>query len=180
MDQTFTVLRGSPGAGTAVMDVCPDGQVTLGYRGAVAPLAESFVLGRIQAQCGHLELTGAGPYAITTTPGDATPIRGDYGDEPWEIMCPENEVVVGFGGRAGSFVDFLSIGCAPLLVKGEPGDLRVEFGPLSFPGGAGGEGGEPFPDTLCDGAQIPNAVQTVIATVVSAFGMGCATASLTY
>ncbi|XXX78626.1 hypothetical protein WMF30_07605 [Sorangium sp. So ce134] len=180
VDPTFTELRGSATAGTPVIDVCPDGQVTLGYRGVLAPLAESFVLGKIQAQCGRLELTGAGPYTITTTPGDATPARGEVGDVPWELMCPENEVVVGFGGRAGSFVDFLSIGCAPLLVTGAPGDLRVELGPLSLPGGAGGEGGEPFPDTFCGASQVPNAVQTVIATVVSAFGLGCATVSLTY
>ncbi|WP_437648542.1 hypothetical protein [Sorangium sp. So ce362] len=62
-------------------------------------------------------------------------------------------------------------------MTGAPGDLRVEFGPLSSPGG---EGGEPFPDTVCGGSQVPNAVQTVIATAVSAFGLGCATVSLTY
>ncbi|WP_437578518.1 hypothetical protein [Sorangium sp. So ce887] len=180
VDPTFTELRGSSTAGTPIMDVCPDGQVALGYRGVLASLRESFILGKIQAQCGHLELTGAGPYTITTTPGDVTPVRGELGDEPWELMCPEHEVVVGFGGRAGSFVDFFSIGCAPLLVTGAPGDLRVEFGPLSYPGGAGGEGGEPFPDTVCGGSQVPNAVQTVIATAVSAFGLGCATVSLTY
>ncbi|WP_437968963.1 hypothetical protein WMF04_06585 [Sorangium sp. So ce260] len=181
VDQTFTELRGRADAGTPVMDGCPQGQVILGLRGALGALGESFIHGKIQAQCGHLELAGDGPYTITTTLGDTTPFQGTYGSESWEMMCPENEVVVGFSGWAGSYLDVLFIACAPLVVTGPPDDLRVEIGPVTWPDGVGGDGGSEFPDTFCGAHQVANLVQTVVASgPIASFGVGCATPSLTY
>ncbi|MGK3966401.1 hypothetical protein WMF01_38100 [Sorangium sp. So ce1667] len=181
VDQTLTAVRGSAGADTPVMDRCPESQVILGFRGLIGELGESFIHGQIQAQCGHLALDGAGPYTITTAPGDMTPVEGTFGSEPWEMMCPENQVVVGFSGWSGSFLDLLFIACAPLLVTGAPGDLRVEIGPVMWPDGVGGDGGSEFPDTFCGGSQVANLVQTVVtSSPISAIGLGCATVSLTY
>ncbi|WP_433933789.1 hypothetical protein AB3662_05155 [Sorangium cellulosum] len=180
-DQGYTELRGRAGTTDPVMDRCPGSQVILGIRGALGTLGESFIHGQIQAQCGHLELTGDGSYTISTTPGDSTPVQGSFGAEPWEIMCPENEVVVGFSGWAGSYVDLLFIACAPLLVTGPPGDLRVEIGPVTWPDGVGGDGGSEFPDTFCGASQVSNLLQTfVVGGPIANFGLGCTTPSLTY
>ena len=118
---------------------------------------------------------------MTTTPGDVTPFQGSEGTEPWEMVCPENQVVVGFSGWSGSYLDLLWIACAPLLVTGEPGELRVEIGPVTWSDGVGGDGGSEFPDTFCGASQVANLVQTVVSGApVSAIGLGCATPSLTY
>ncbi|KYF84806.1 hypothetical protein BE17_12885 [Sorangium cellulosum] len=179
--QTFTEVRGSAGTATPVMDRCPGSQVILGFRGLIGELGESFIHGQIRAQCGHLALDGAGPYTIAATPGDMTPVEGGYGTEPWEMLCPENQVVVGFSGWSGSYLDLLFIACAPLLVTGAPGDLRVEVGPVTWPDGVGGDGGSEFPDTFCGASQVANLVQTVVSGApISAIGLGCATPSLTY
>ncbi|WP_437735192.1 hypothetical protein [Sorangium sp. So ce1335] len=180
-DQGYTELRGNVGTATPAMERCPGSQVIVGVRGALGTLGESFIHGKIQAQCGHLELTGDGSYTITTAPGDVTPLQGTYGSESWDIMCPENEVVVGFSGWSGSYLDLLFIACAPLVVTGPPGDLRVELGPVTWPDGVGGDGGSEFPDTFCGADQIANRFQAVVAGgPVAAFGLGCATPSLTY
>ncbi|WP_437739608.1 hypothetical protein WMF39_28235 [Sorangium sp. So ce1504] len=181
VEQTYTELRGSPGTATPAMDRCPESQVLLGFRGSLGPLGESLIHAKIQAQCGHLELTGDGPYTITMMPGDVTPFQGSEGTESWEMVCPENEVVVGFSGWSGRYLDLLFIACAPLLVTGPPGDLRVELGPVTWPDGVGGDGGSEFPDTFCGADQVANLVQTVVeGGAIGAFGLGCTTPSLTY
>ncbi|WP_437510201.1 hypothetical protein [Sorangium sp. So ce1099] len=181
VDEAFTEVRGNAGTGTPVMHRCPESQVIIGFRGLLGMLGESMIHGQIQAQCGHLALDGAGPYTITAAPGDMTPVEGTYGSEPWEMMCPEDQVVVGFSGWSGSYLDLLWIACAPLLVTGAPGDLRVEIGPVTWPDGVGGDGGSAFPDTLCGASQVANLVQTVVSgPPISAIGLGCATVSLTY
>ncbi|WP_437928986.1 hypothetical protein WMF37_06840 [Sorangium sp. So ce291] len=181
VDQSFTEVHGNAGTSTPVMDRCPESQVILGFRGLIGELGESFIHGQIRAQCGHLALDGAGPYTIAATPGDMTPVEGTYGTEAWEMMCPEDQVVVGFSGWSGSYLDLLFIACAPLLVTGAPGDLRVEIGPVTWPDGVGGDGGSEFPDTFCGASQVANLVQTVVSgPPISAIGLGCATVSLTY
>ncbi|WP_199693848.1 hypothetical protein, partial [Sorangium cellulosum] len=181
VDQADTEVHGNRGTATPATERCPGSQVIVGFRGTVGMLGESYIHGKIQAQCGHLELTGDGSYTITTAPGDVTALQGAYGSESWDMMCPEDEVVVGFSVWAGSYVDLLFIACAPLVVTGPPGGLRVEIGPVTWPDGVGGDGGSEFPDTFCGADPIANRFQTVSANgPIAAFGLGCATPSLTY
>ncbi|WP_438018390.1 hypothetical protein WMF18_04645 [Sorangium sp. So ce315] len=181
VDQGDTEVRGNRGTAMPAMERCPGRQVIVGFRGTLGTLGESYIHGKIQAQCGHLELTGDGSTTITTTPGDVTALQGAYGSESWDILCPDNEVAVGFSVWAGSYVDALFIACAPLRVTGPPGDLRVEIGPVTWPDGVGGDGGSELPDTFCGTDQIANRFQTVSANgPIAAFGLGCATPSLTY
>ncbi|WP_437676578.1 hypothetical protein [Sorangium sp. So ce131] len=179
-DQTLTELHGDTAAGAPLMDVCPDGQVILGFQGLVGN-PDSFILGQIQALCGHLAVAGTDPPTITTMPGDLTPVRGDAGEVPWESICPENEVVVGFSGRAGSYLDQLTLRCAPLLVTGAPGAYAVEVGLVTLLETVGGQGGTAFDDTRCGERQVGNLVRVIAeASFIHAFGLGCKAVSLTY
>ncbi|MGK3996810.1 hypothetical protein [Sorangium sp. So ce1024] len=181
VDEGYTEVHGRRETATPAMERCPGNQVIVGFRGTLGRLGESYIHGKIQAQCGHLELTGDGSTTITTASGDVTALQGTYGSEPWDILCPDNEVAVGFSVWAGSYVDLLFIACAPLLVTGPPGDLRVELGPVTWPDGVGGDGGSELPDTFCGAGQIANRFQTVSTNgPIAAFGLGCATPSLAY
>ncbi|WP_437600933.1 hypothetical protein [Sorangium sp. So ce590] len=179
-DQTFTEVRGDVTMGNVFMDACPEGQVIVGAQGQIDDDGDASIHGQIQAQCGYLNLAGTGPTTLTTTPGDLTPNRGDYGSVPWTRMCPENQVVVGFSGRVGDFVDRLVLDCAPLLVEGEPSALRVEVGPVSSSEGVGGLGGDAFPDTRCGEREVANLVHVMEDGAINAFGLGCKTVSLAY
>ncbi|WP_437815566.1 hypothetical protein [Sorangium sp. So ce1078] len=179
-DLTSTEVRGNE-TGDDYMDACPEGQVIIGFLGNLRGPPDAIVVGRIRAQCGHLSVTGTGPYTITTTPADLTPYRGEFDADPWTMMCPENAVVVGFRGRNGSLMDHLAFDCAPLLVEGGPSALDVVIGNITLLEGAGGDGGGEFPDTRCGEREVATLAHVIVDRgAISAIGLGCETISLAY
>jgi hypothetical protein len=159
-------------------DSCPAGQVVIGYLGFLHPNGYH---GQIQAQCGIPAISGsAPPFAVTITSGALTPLEGGEGDgSGWTMACPANQVVVGFSGRSGALLDFLSADCAPLSITGSPGSYTVNIGALTFLPGVGDPGGNSFPDTACPPGEVATANHLRAGDGIDAFGIGCSTPVVT-
>src|SRR6185312_16135021 len=100
-------------------------------------------------------ISGTGPYTITIAAGGLTPLEGALGDGVlWTLACPANQVVVGFSGRSGALLDFLSPDCAPLSITGSPGSYVVTIGSVTSVPGVGDTGGSPFSDTPCPAGEV--------------------------
>jgi hypothetical protein len=68
--------------------------------------------------------------------GDGGGGSGDGGSAPYDISCPSGNVIVGFQGRSGLWVDRIGLVCAPVNTGSTLGTTFSETGM------AGGEGGE--------------------------------------
>lgn len=66
------------------------------------------------------------------------PPEGGKGDRAEEVRCPSGHVLVGFQGRTGSWIDQISLMCAPLVI---PGFTTKDA--LVLPPPKGGNGGSP-------------------------------------
>src|SRR5262249_21446351 len=103
-------------------------------------------------------------------------------------ICPAGQVVVGFEGKtfmdtmsAGTYMMSLSVHCAPLNITGLPGAPAISLGAtmvLQPIGSQTSDFGVPIPPTDCLPGQIAVASRGQAATVVDAFGLGCAKPSI--
>jgi len=136
-----SMISGNAGGGVRFDDVCPAGQVMIGFDGGIR--GGSTYLGVLSVVCGRLGETVNG---LTINNGMAFPLRGGDGNGGGIAQrCRAGEVVVGYGGRAGRLVDQLYLSCAPVVQNGD----RVLTGPAQALAPAGGQGGEPFAPVNC-------------------------------
>jgi hypothetical protein len=104
-------------------EFCPENQAVIGYEGSLTDVyvvvtpssgpsitTPTVVVGGLRTLCGSLALGPDG--ALSTQPGSTLPLRGNEYGMDWTQICPPNEVVVGFYGRSGSYLDQLGIVCA--------------------------------------------------------------------
>jgi hypothetical protein len=169
MGQSATTQYGNIMGGGPNEDVCPDGQALSGFEGSLYANTQ----GQIRGVCSIVHL--ASDLIVTTSPGDTLPLRGLNSDMPWTRTCSDNQVIVGFEGRAGDWVDQLVFHCAPLSVSGQPGAYAVTIGTVTLTQPIGGAGGNAFPATTCMDGQIATVARIRSGTVIDAFGLGCST-----
>jgi hypothetical protein len=100
---------------------CGDGRALIGIRGRAGDVVDS-----IRGVCATIDEIGA-VTAISTT---AT-TGGTGGEYDYELRCPSSQVVTGLRGRAGSFLDEVSLACARLAT--------VESGAVDLAGRTDGE-----------------------------------------
>lgn len=170
-----TVQYGGTG-GQLFEDVCPTGQVLTGFYGEL--LSGEDVWHRlITGLCSVATLSsdGVGGFSVSLRAGATLPTRGTSGGTPWMRSCPANQVVVGFGGRVGLYLDQLAIHCAPLVVTGSAGALSISVGSPTALEPVGGLGGSEFPDTDCPPGQVARTLRVLAAQYIDAFGLGCVT-----
>jgi hypothetical protein len=175
--QTPTRQHGGSGS-TSFEDVCPDGQVVVGYLGNVDPAND--IVGRIQTVCGQLTLNGTGPYHITTSPGATLTERGSRDGIAWTQTCPTNQVVVGCSGLSGRMLDHVVFDCAPLNVTMGQGRYFITLGArttLDAPGGYGG--GSSFAESCPSGGVARGSAGTTSGSTIYSFGLICSTPVLT-
>jgi hypothetical protein len=94
-------------------------------------------------------------------------------------MCPANQIVVGFEGRQGSYIDQLIFHCAPLTITGGPEAYTLSVGTVISIPPLGGPGGiVTFPPITCTTDAI--AVGTIVraGTAIDGFALICAAPSL--
>ena len=165
-----TAQRGSPLGGTAYSDVCPAGQALVGFVGSIR--STTGYHGKIAAKCGVATLvTGGGAPGISVSAGDTLPTRGLIGSAAWERTCPENQLIVGFGGRAGHMVDQLVFRCAALVVA--PDDYAITRGATTDLDPVGGSGGTRFDQTDCPPPQVGIGAIMRAGDGIDAFGLRC-------
>jgi hypothetical protein len=123
-----------------------------------------------------LQLSPSAPYAISVSSGATLPLHGLKGQILWASTCPPNQVVVGFGGRSGLYVDQLLLRCAPLVVNGPP--YTIARGTITALPPVGGTGGQPFPTTDCSAGQVATVSRILAGDYIDAFGLSCSTPAL--
>lgn len=162
---------GNTEGGDPFNDTCGAGAALVGLSGNSVPY-----LGRLGAVCARLSLPASGAGAITVGAPIDLAVRGRSGGGTSRITCGDDEVMVGFRGRAGALVDRLSLICAPLSVDASG---HVTVGPEHGSSAAiGGSGGEDFGTLLCREGRIGRVARIRAGDGADAFGLGCAVPSV--
>ncbi len=172
----ITTQYGNLVLGTAFNDICPVGQVLTGFTGSLKLSAHSAIRGVCSVPALAV-LDDA--FIVKTTAGANLPLRGAAGDTPWTRICPVDQVLVGFSGRAGTGIDQLTFSCAPLVIQEAiDGTFSIATGMVTPLAAVGGGGGMAFPQTNCPAGQVASAQRLRVNTAVSAFGLGCTVVGL--
>jgi hypothetical protein len=151
-------------------DACPSGQVVIGFQTTSNAPSGPAVVDQLQTVCGVATISVADG-SVAITPGATLIVRGDVAGTAAASLCPADQVVVGFDGRAFALLDQLSVRCAPLPFA----NGAVAIGTPTNLAPVGGTGGDPFPRTDCGPGAIAVGANIYTRTYVSAFGLACAT-----
>jgi hypothetical protein len=123
--------------------MCPDRSVLIGMNVYSAGYIDG-----MQPVCGVPVLTPGGVGAVTVVnEGVTLDLVGTNSTTFTPLLCPTDEVVVGFEGRSGEWLDAVSLRCAPLDDTGAVGTI-VNTSTL------GGAFGAPFPATDCSPGEV--------------------------
>jgi hypothetical protein len=176
-----TAVQAPSTGGNAFNQTCAADEVVVGFMGTVdAPDASMNWLRGFQAICGTLTITGTGPYNVRTTRAETLPQPGaGMGSTTQGRLCATDQVVVGFSGKAGSYIDQLDFICAPLAISGASPTFTLSVGAPSAPlAPLGGPGGQPFAAIPCGPDQVAVGDTGHASQAVDAFGLLCSTPSL--
>jgi hypothetical protein len=177
-----TAQRSPSAGGNPFLDMCAPNEVIVGFTGTVDEVDGSVsYLRSFRAECSALAIAAESnmTYRVTLVPAETLPLRGLAGAITQTRRCGANEMVVGFGGRSGGYIDQISILCAPLLISGSAPSFTVSTGPTGgSSNGIGGPGGVAFDPIACPPGQIAVGDQGRAGAAIDAFGLLCATPSL--
>jgi hypothetical protein len=115
------------------------------------------------------------PFPVTVSSEGTLPTRGMPQGQAFTALCPANQMVVGFEGRAGSFIDQFVVVCAPLTAASFP-FLSVARGTFSKLTAVGGTGGDVFQNG-CPAGAIAVGYRGEAVTVVDTLALACAVPS---
>jgi hypothetical protein len=176
---SFTTAMHGGSSGTPYTDACPAGQAIVGFTGYTTT-TQPIVVGWLQGLCGKLSIVASSNTCqIGISPGSTFPGRGQAGGTgPWVQMCPQNQVVVAFHGRAGIDLDQVSFECAPLTLAKTGSTYQITTGtPTSLPP-QGGPTGPTFQDG-CPPDQVAVTSNVQAGQIIYELGLSCATLTLT-
>jgi hypothetical protein len=148
------------------------GQALIGVTGTSGGVVG---LNSVKGACGVIEVTGTPSYQLTTR---ASATLGPYGPvtpTSHDGSCPANQVVVGFEGGSGSWINYLFIYCASLTITGSAGSYTVAVGaPTRLPTRLGTDGATPFAARYCPAGQIAVGMLGGAGSAIDRFGLSCA------
>ncbi|HXI60651.1 MAG TPA: hypothetical protein VNO55_31535 [Polyangia bacterium] len=173
-----TTLVGNAAGGSPYQDDCPAGQALIGFSGnAQAASATMDSINRqIAAHCGIVQIVGT---TVTVKPGATLPARGMAGTMAWTRTCPADQVIVGFSGRTGSFVDQLVFVCAPVTAASSAVGTTLTPGATTTSLTAiGGNGGMAFATVKCATGQLGAGSLVREGDVMDAFSIVCGRATI--
>ena len=161
--------------GTAYSDVCPAGEVVIGFSGYTTTTAP-IVVGWLQTLCGKLSIAPTRfACSIAVLPGTMLSGRGQIGGMgPCTQACPQDQVVVGFHGRAGFDLDQVSFECAPLQLSSRGPTTQVTIGPITSLPPEGGTTGPTFQEA-CPPGEVVLGTSSEAGAIVYKLGLSCAT-----
>lgn len=181
-EATTSVVRTGAEPEERFHDRCPIGQVLIGVDGRLEAPGGALYLRSIQGVCGTPSVAAEAPWAVTLAESGMLPLREIDLPQTVSARCADGEVVVGFSGRSGVWVDGLNVYCAPLEVVSLGGELELSIGDASSAGYLGAKtGGSAFALQTCPHGSV--AVGQTGGTVVSGdvlgeLGFACAHAQL--
>ena len=154
---------------------CPPEQAVVSMTGALGSIPGTTVVGKLRAHCGIPTVVVVnGAPRVTTRIGMQLPEHGMGEDvQAWSRPCAEGELVIGFGGRAGTRLDQLIVRCAALLLEPSDGGWRIARGPITSLVPVGADTGAPFAAIDCPPGQVATAVTGRVETQVAGFGVLC-------
>ncbi|MEA2700338.1 MAG: hypothetical protein QOI66_4609, partial [Myxococcales bacterium] len=172
-----TMLVGNAAGGTQYQDDCPAGQALIGFSGnALGPSTTLDTVNRqIAARCGVVQIVGT---TVTIKPGATLPVRGMAGTMAWTRTCPADQVVVGFSGRSGSYVDQLVLICAPLTAASSAVGAALMPGGTTSLTAIGGNGGSAFAAIKCATGQVGAGSLVREGDFMDAFSIVCSKATI--
>jgi hypothetical protein len=166
--------------GNPFNDTCPPNQVLIGFNGTVASIdGGQSPIATVQGVCGTLSVTSTEPYQVKVATANTLPMRWVTAAVPVSAMCPADQIVVGFGGRYGQFVDGLDFRCAPLVIAGTSPALTLSVGATTTTSTIGSAtGATPFTPIFCPNNQVAVSQLPHAGALIDAFALACATPSL--
>ncbi|HEY2902350.1 MAG TPA: hypothetical protein VGL59_17340 [Polyangia bacterium] len=170
---TSTAIRGNTGTDTTVyQDACPNNAALIGFHvGTNSSQNQGIeVVSQLQAVCGSLKVS-ADRTTVQVTPGSALFLRGSVAGPLNDMLCPPDQVVIGFDGHSFQLLDQLAVRCASVSLNGTTVSIGI---PTTLPP-AGGTGGTAFARTDCPAGQVAVATNIGVSNLISAFGLICAT-----
>jgi len=178
-----TVLQAPSAGGTAFDQNCMTNEVVIGFTGTVNPPdASTNWLLSFRAICGSLSVTATAPFQVRTTQAETLPTPPPdtgAGSTTQTRLCAANQMIIGFTGMSGGFIDELSFICAPLNIGGASPSFTLSIGAPSAPLPAlGGPGGSPFNQINCPANQVAVGDTGRAGGFIDAFGLRCSTPSL--
>jgi hypothetical protein len=174
--RTSTVIEGGT-TGTGFDDLCPTGQVVIGYDGGQHQ-PQNYI-GSLRATCGTIAVT-PGTLAVTITPAGQLALHGGDVATPWSRHCGTDEMVFGFAGRTGLYVDQLTFLCARLGITTTFNTYTLSYQLTRALAPVGGTGGNAFANQLCPGGGVAVGDSGRDGQYIDAFGLVCSVPSLTF
>jgi hypothetical protein len=187
-DRTNTLQPGGEG-GTPFYDLCPEGQVVMGYNGSLNSMALAnngmpiTVIGSMQTVCGRITIDGPSATIASITLADSLEARPDK-PSTWNAICKNDKAIVGFGGGSGDAFDRVGFQCTQLrITKGPSGDvLSPDMSTLELLSANGGDAASMMfadgcQDKIAQGSNTRTRINGM-QSWVEAFGLVCATANV--
>lgn len=157
-------------------DACEDGEIIVGYRGYFRTGSNNNLIhGKIQALCALMSFRfEGGKCLVKTGEPSSLPLRGNTGAIEWTRICPQDQVIVGYDGRAGSDIDQITLFCAPLHISASDNGYTMRRGEISPLQRAGGVGGNYDYEDECPESYVATSSTMSASEIdVNAFGLGC-------
>lgn len=180
LGEELSVLPMVGGAGgDAYSDACAPGQVLVGLGGYFDDRGWH---GMMAAGCAPLEFSEMddGSFVVGVGEWTATPMHGSAGQQPWISECPENEMMVGFSGRAGLLLDKVQIACAAFEVVETTEGFALVAGEPHFLDAVGADGGAAFDPIMCESGSVATVVDMRAGESIDALGVSCRELALTF
>jgi hypothetical protein len=172
-DLSSLVYAPGTGGSTAYTGPCFGGSQAL--TGILATSGGVTGVNSVQGTCNVIAASGGPSYQLTTGPSSTLGPFGPVGPTSQNGSCPANQVVVGFEGASGSWINSMYVYCAPLTITGAPGGYTVTVGaPTKVPTRLGTDGGNPFAAHYCPVGHIGVGILGASGAAIDRFGLYCA------
>jgi hypothetical protein len=167
-------------SGTGYFGSCERDAVVIGYVGTVnPPEVDVNYLRSFQAICASLVVTGTTSYAVATRRTETlAPVGDTRGTLVQTVLCPSDEIVVGFGVHSGSFIDSIAFSCAPLVVSSTLSGYSLSLGAKTTMSSIGGPRGMTFTQAECAPDAVAVGHTGKAGRDINSFGLLCGTPAL--